>query len=83
MTNLRVVDASVLPIMVSGNLKPSRTELTRAYGAERAGALLAEASQCLTFLEELLAREGIECHYRRTGRFIGAHYPGAYASLAH
>jgi glycine/D-amino acid oxidase-like deaminating enzyme len=67
--------------MVSGSLKPSQVELARTFGADRATALLEEGARCLPFLEELLTREGIGCHYRRTGRFVGAHCPAAYAAL--
>jgi len=67
--------------MVAGTLKLGHAELARAFGAERATALLEESARCLPFLEELLVREGIACHYRRTGRFVGAHCPAAYASL--
>jgi glycine/D-amino acid oxidase-like deaminating enzyme len=68
--------------MVGGSLKPGPADLARAFGAERATALLEETPRCLPFLEDLLLREGIDCHYRRTGRFIGAHCPRAYATLA-
>lgn len=68
--------------MCGGSLKPGHADLARLVGAERATALLEEAARCLPFLEDLLAREGIDCHYRRTGRFLGAHCPRAYAALA-
>jgi glycine/D-amino acid oxidase-like deaminating enzyme len=67
--------------MVAGSLKLGHAELARAFGAERATALLEESARCLPFLEELLAREAIACDYRRSGRFVGAHSPSAYASL--
>ncbi|HEY7521247.1 MAG TPA: FAD-binding oxidoreductase [Methylomirabilota bacterium] len=67
--------------MVAGNLKLGHAELARAFGAERATAMLEESARCLPFLEQLLAREGIDCAYRRSGRFVGAHCPSAYASL--
>jgi glycine/D-amino acid oxidase-like deaminating enzyme len=67
--------------MVSGSLKLTHAELARSFGAERATALAEEGARCLPFLEELLAREGIACHYGRTGRFVGAHCPAAYATL--
>jgi glycine/D-amino acid oxidase-like deaminating enzyme len=67
--------------MVAGSLKLSHAELARVFGAERATAILEESARCLPFLEELLAREAIACDYRRTGRFVGAHCPSAYASL--
>jgi len=67
--------------MVSGSLKLSHEELAHTFGADRATALLEEGARCLPFLEELVTREGLACHYRRTGRFVGAHCPAAYASL--
>ena len=67
--------------MVAGSLKLGHAELARAFGAERASAILEESARCLPFLEELLAREAIACNYRRSGRFVGAHCPSAYASL--
>lgn len=67
--------------MVAGSLKLGHAELARAFGAERATAILEESARCLPFLEELLAREAIACDYRRSGRFVGAHCPSAYASL--
>src|SRR5262245_30167636 len=67
--------------MVAGNLKLGHAELARAFGPERATALLEESARCLPFLEELLEREAIACHYRRGGRFVGAHCPSAYAAL--
>ena len=67
--------------MVAGSLKLSHAELARLFDPERATAMLEESARCLPFLEELLAREGIACDYRRSGRFVGAHCPSAYASL--
>jgi glycine/D-amino acid oxidase-like deaminating enzyme len=67
--------------MVAGSLKPSHAELARLFDPERATAILEESARCLPFLEELLAREAIACDYRRSGRFVGAHCPSAYASL--
>ncbi|MCI0546552.1 MAG: FAD-binding oxidoreductase [Candidatus Rokubacteria bacterium] len=68
--------------MVAGSLKASHAELARTFGRERATALLEESARSLPFLEDLLAREAIACDYRRTGRFVGAHCPSAYAALA-
>ncbi|HXU90732.1 MAG TPA: FAD-binding oxidoreductase [Methylomirabilota bacterium] len=67
--------------MIAGSLKLDHAELARAFGPERATAILEESARCLPFLEELLAREAIACDYRRSGRFVGAHCPSAYASL--
>jgi glycine/D-amino acid oxidase-like deaminating enzyme len=67
--------------MVAGSLKLGQAELAHAFGPERATAMLEESARCLPFLEQLLAREAIACDYRRSGRFVGAHCPSAYASL--
>lgn len=67
--------------MVSGGLKLSQGELARTFGAARAAAMVEEGARGLPFLEDLLVREGIACGYRRTGRFVGAHCPAAYAAL--
>jgi len=45
-------------------------------------AMVGDAADGLTHIEELIAREGIECHYERTGRFVGAFTPAHYAALA-
>jgi glycine/D-amino acid oxidase-like deaminating enzyme len=49
---------------------------------QHASAMLAEATESFTFLLELIRREGIECHYWPTGRFVGAAVPKHYDRLA-
>ena len=44
-------------------------------------AMLEEAEQSFDDFETLVAREGLDCSYRRTGRFIGAHAPRAMEAL--
>jgi len=41
-----------------------------------------DAADSLLLLEEIIAREGIECHYERKGRFLGAYTPRHYDDLA-
>lgn len=67
--------------MVSGGLKLASGELSQRFGAERAQAIVEEAAQSLPFIENLIQREGIECHYVRSGRFVGAHAPSHYRDL--
>lgn len=67
--------------MVSGGLKLATGELSQRFGAERAQAIVDEAAQSLPFIEDLIRREGIECHYARSGRFVGAHAPSHYRDL--
>lgn len=66
--------------MVSGGLKISAADLGK-LSPERADALQREAAGTLTFLEELLAREGIDCAYRRSGRFVAAWTPKHYRAM--
>ena len=41
---------------------------------------MSESLAAFEFVQTLIEREGIECHYERRGRFVGAfakaHYPG-------
>ncbi len=67
--------------MVSGGLKLATSGLADVFGAERAKGLIEEAVGSLGFLEELIQREGIDCHYKRVGRFLGAHCPKAYREI--
>ncbi len=68
--------------MVSGGINLAKgKELAELLGAERAQALLDEASSSYTHLETLIEREAIDCDYRRSGRFVGAHSRRHYAEL--
>jgi glycine/D-amino acid oxidase-like deaminating enzyme len=68
--------------MVSGGLKLAKTNLAARFGAERADRLVREAAGSFAFLEEAVAREGIACHYRRTGRLVGAWTRAHYEAMA-
>jgi glycine/D-amino acid oxidase-like deaminating enzyme len=50
--------------------------------AREASAMLRDAANSLLLLEEIIAREGIECFYERKGRFVGAYTPRHYDDLA-
>ncbi|HWL83805.1 MAG TPA: FAD-binding oxidoreductase [Roseomonas sp.] len=45
-------------------------------------AIMGDASEGLAHIEALVQREGIQCHYERTGRFVGAWTPKHYAGMA-
>lgn len=45
-------------------------------------AMIGDAVDSLTHVEEIVAREKIGCFYERTGRFIGAFTPKHYAGMA-
>jgi glycine/D-amino acid oxidase-like deaminating enzyme len=44
-------------------------------------AMVEEAEQSFDGFEQLIEREALDCNYRRTGRFIGAHAPSAMETL--
>jgi len=48
----------------------------------QATAMMEEAKESYRQWETLIEREGIDCDYQRTGRFIGAHCRRAYRGLA-
>ncbi len=58
--------------MVSGGLKLAKDDLAARVGPERADRVVREAASSLDFLEQTIAREGIDCAYRRCGRFLAA-----------
>lgn len=48
----------------------------------RAGAVLAEGADAFSLIERLISEEGIDCHWQKKGRFVGAWTPGHYDSQA-
>jgi glycine/D-amino acid oxidase-like deaminating enzyme len=62
---------------LSGRRGADRDEIAR-----EAAAMLGDAADSLRLLEEIIAREGIECCYERKGRFVGAYTPRHYDDLA-
>jgi glycine/D-amino acid oxidase-like deaminating enzyme len=45
-------------------------------------AIMGDAAEGLAYIESLIAREGIACHYERKGRFVGAWTPKHYDGMA-
>lgn len=68
--------------MVSGSIKVSTATLERTLGKPRADAIIAAATAALPFIEETIAREGIDCDYVRCGRFAAAWSRSHYDALA-
>jgi glycine/D-amino acid oxidase-like deaminating enzyme len=62
---------------LSGRRGADRDEIAR-----EAAAMRADAADSLLLLEEIIAREGIDCCYERRGRFVGAYTPRHYDDLA-
>ncbi len=67
--------------MVSGGLKVAGGDLDRKFGAEQARAIVGAAAASFPFIEDLIARENIDCDYVRCGRFLPAWTPGHYRAL--
>ncbi len=68
--------------MVSGGLKVASGALEKQHGAERAKAIAQAAAASFPFIEETIAREGIDCDYVRCGRFVPAWTRKHYDALA-
>ena len=66
---------------VSDGVKPDFATLAKAHGAERAGAIIAEAERALFWLRDFIQAENIACDWRPCGRFHGAHSRAAYRRL--
>lgn len=47
-----------------------------------ARALVGDAAESFSHIETVIAREGIECHYERSGRFVGAYTPKHFEALS-
>jgi glycine/D-amino acid oxidase-like deaminating enzyme len=69
---------------VSGgvNIGKSFSGRAAAVTPERATALLSDAADAFGLIERLIAEEGIDCHWQKTGRFAGAWTPKHYAAQA-
>lgn len=66
----------------SGNQKFRVKTLVALRGEAKAVALLREGTRMLDYIEDLIARENIDCHFRRCGRFRGAMRPAHYEAMA-
>lgn len=66
---------------ISTSVKPSLAKLGDRHGAERARAIRHEGQAALDWIETRIAEEGIDCGFRRCGRFHAAHTPRHYEDL--
>ena len=62
---------------LSGGRTADQDELAR-----EAADMRRDAADSFLLVEEIIAREGIECFYERKGRFVGAYTPRHYDDLA-
>lgn len=67
---------------ISTSVKPSLGKLTAKYGEARARAIRSEGETALSWIEDRIAQEEINCAFERVGRFHAAHSPAAYENLA-
>lgn len=67
--------------MVSGGLKVASGALEQTHGKDGARRIADAAAASFPFIEETIAREGIDCDYVRCGRFVPAWTPKHYAAL--
>ena len=67
--------------MVSGGLKVASTGLEGTYGADGAQRITEAAAASFPFIEETIAREGIDCDYIRCGRYMAAWSKGHYRAM--
>ncbi len=68
--------------MCGGAFKVPLSRMIARMGREAAIAIWRDGQRALDYTADLIAREGIACHFARMGRFLAAHSPGAYESLA-
>jgi glycine/D-amino acid oxidase-like deaminating enzyme len=66
----------------AGSLGRAKADIAKALDAKLLAEMVEEAEASFDALEALIAREGMDCAYRRCGRFVGAHSEGAMAMLA-
>jgi glycine/D-amino acid oxidase-like deaminating enzyme len=67
---------------VSGGLKLAKNDLAKQHGEAQAKAIMDTAAASFPFIEELIAREAIDCDYVRCGRFSAAWTPRDYQGMA-
>lgn len=67
---------------VGETLRHSYTTLIGRVGRDRAIALYRGVAEARAFVEQLIKSEGIECHFAKVGRFVGAHRREDYESMA-
>jgi len=66
---------------VSTSIKPGYATLRRRYGEDIATAIMEEGQASLDYMRDLVRDEELDCDFRETGRFHGAHKPHLYATL--
>ncbi len=66
---------------VSPSIKPDFAALTARFGAAAAVEILREGNNAHAWVERFIADNGIDCDYKKVGRFHGAHSRRAFDEL--
>ena len=66
----------------AGSLGRAKTDVGKGLDPKLLAEMVEEAEASFDALDALIAREGIDCAWRRCGRFVGAHTEAAMATLA-
>ena len=67
---------------ISTSVKPSLAKLAAKFGMERARGIRREGANALKWIGDFVTAEGLDCDFRRVGRFHAAHTPEHYETLA-
>lgn len=67
--------------LISGFLKPSLDSLARGYGEQAALAILGEGGKALQWVTDFMRTEALDCDFRVSGRFDGAHEPSRFDAM--
>ncbi len=67
---------------VSGGVNIGKSFSGKSLSTDRGDAVLADAADAFSLIENLITEENIQCFWRKTGRFVGAWTPRHYASQA-
>lgn len=67
---------------IGTKLRLGLEDLASTYGRPKAVALIKEVTNARNHIADLIARENIQCDWSVCGRFVGAHRPADYESLA-
>lgn len=67
---------------ISSSIKPGFEELSKQYGPDLAAQIIGDGHEALRWIGEFIADEQINCDYRVSGRFYGAHSRRAFENIA-
>jgi glycine/D-amino acid oxidase-like deaminating enzyme len=69
--------------MVSGGVNVGKRYMAKAMPDEEAAPYLNDAADAFSHVEELIARENIDCGWTKAGYFVGAWAKSHYEAMAH